>query len=242
MNLILDIGNTRTKAAIFDNDNIVDIKIFNEPLVCDIEFLLRNYPTANNCILSMTGNIDKSIFQYLSNTFPGLIELKGSTPLPFLNNYKSKETQGPDRIAAIAGATVVFPGANVLVIDAGTAITFDFIDSSANYFGGNISPGIEMCFKALHTFTQKLPLLSKSGAESIFGDNTENAIICGVQNAIVFEIEGYIKVLNKDYPDLITIITGGDAEFLAGKIKSTIFADLNLVLIGLNKILQYNSR
>jgi type III pantothenate kinase len=242
MNLVLDIGNTSTKAAIFDNDKIVGTKIFDEPLVCDIEFLLRNYPSTNNCILSVVGKIDNSLYQYLNNTFPRIIELKGSTPLPFSNNYKSKETQGPDRIAAIAGVTVVFPGVDVLVIDAGTAIKFDFVDSSANYHGGNISPGIEMRFKALHTFTEKLPLLKKSITEKLLGDTTEDAIICGVLNAIVFEIEGYINALKKDYPNLKTIITGGDAGFLDDKIKSPIFADQNLVLTGLNRILQYNLR
>jgi type III pantothenate kinase len=242
MDLILDIGNTRTKAAIFNCNNIVEIKIFEDLLICDVEFLLRNYPSTSNCILAITGKIDESLHQYLNNTFPEIIELTGSTPLPFINNYKSKESQGSDRIAAVAGATVVFPDADVLVIDAGTAITYDFIGSSGNYHGGNISPGIEMRFKALHTFTQKLPLLSKSEIECLFGDNTENAIICGVLNAVVFEIEGYMNSLKKDFPDLKTIITGGDAEFLAGKIKSTIFTDLNLVLTGLNRILQYNAR
>jgi type III pantothenate kinase len=240
MNLVLDIGNTSAKAAIFDNDKIVGTKTFDEPLVCDIEFLLRNYPLTINCILSVVGKIDKSLYQYLNNTFPGLIELKGTTPLPFVNNYKSKETQGADRIATVAGATVVFPNADVLVIDAGTAIKFDFIDSSANYHGGNISPGIEMRFKALHTFTEKLPLLNKSNTEKLLGDNTEDAIICGIMNAVVFETEGYINALKKDYPNLKTIITGGDSMFLADKIKSPIFAGQNLVLTGLNRILQYN--
>ena len=242
MNLILDIGNTRTKVAIFDNDKIVDIKIFEELLLCDIEFLLRNYADTNNCILSKTGKIDEILFQYLKNTFPNLIELQSSTNLPFINNYKSKETQGPDRIAAIAGATVIFPNENVLVIDAGTAIKFDFVDASAHYLGGNISPGIEMRFKALNTFTQKLPFLRKSEIEGLLGDNTETAIIYGVQNAVIFEIEGYISAIKKDFPNLKTIITGGDAEFLAGKIKSSTLVDLNLVLKGLNRILHYNTQ
>ena len=241
MNLIFDIGNTRVKAAVFDKNELLESKTIVDMQICDIEFIMRNFSLVKNCIVSSTGHLESNLAKYLQNTFPQLIELSGNTPLPFKNNYESKATQGPDRIAAIAGAQMQFPGLNVLVVDAGTAITFDFIDKYGNYNGGNISPGLEIRFKALHNFTDKLPLLQRTNEFELLGQNTAEAIISGVQNGIIFEIEQYIVTLKQQYSSLQTIITGGDADFLANKLKSTIFADSNLVLKGLNRILNYNA-
>jgi type III pantothenate kinase len=240
MNLILDIGNTRTKVALYNCGEIETLKIFDNIMICDIEFMLRGSQNTNNCIVSVTGNFDEHLKKYLQNTFPNLIELNGFTPLPFINQYESKQTQGPDRIASVAGAYSIFPKCNILIIDAGTAITYDFIDSDGNYLGGNISPGIETRFKALNTFTKKLPLLNSDKNFSLIGKNTEQAIINGVQNGAIFEIDGYIDTLNNNYSNLRIIMTGGDAEFLSNKLKNTIFVDANLVLNGLNRILEYN--
>jgi type III pantothenate kinase len=240
MNLAIDIGNTRTKTGIFDNNELIDAKVFNEVFVCDIEFVLQNFPKVDRCIVSATGEMSPDIAGYLENTFPGSIILSGNSPLPFVNEYESKQSQGPDRIAAIAGAQFLFPGSNSLVIDAGTAITFDFIDSNGVYKGGNISPGLELRFKALHNFTEKLPLLSKEDSTGSLAKNSKEAIISGVQNGIMYEIEGYINMLQLAFPDLTIIITGGDADFFANKLKKTIFVNSNLVLIGLNRILEYN--
>jgi len=240
MNLIIDVGNTRTKVAIFNNNELIELKVFDDPLVCDLEFVLRNYPDTKNCIVSVTGLIDKNIQQYLKNTFPNIVELTGFTALPFANNYETKQTQGPDRIAGIAGAQQQFPKSNVLLIDAGTAINYDYIDFEGNYWGGNISAGIEMRFKALNSYTQKLPLLSKENNFELLGINTQQAIISGVQNGVIFEVEGYIAALQNKYTELKVIITGGDADFLAGKLKSPIFVNKNIVLFGLNRILDYN--
>jgi type III pantothenate kinase len=241
MNLILDIGNTRTKAAIFASNKMISYHVFDGLLVCDAELLLRNFPQTDHCIVACTGSLEENTETYLNNTFPKLLKVSGNMALPFTNQYESKETQGPDRIAAIAGGQTLFPNTDLLVIDAGTAITFDFIDSVGNYSGGTISPGIQMRFRALHTFTQKLPLLSIKENFSLLGKNTDDAIISGVLNGICSEIEGYITSLSKPYPALKTIITGGDAEFLANKFKKPIFAEANLVLIGLNSILGYNA-
>ena len=241
MNLIIDIGNSLTKVAIFNNNELIDLKIFEDLMVCDIEFVLRNYPETKNCIVSVTGSFEKNLQQYLKNTFPNLIELSGFTPLPFINNYETKQTQGSDRIAGVAGSQLQFPKSNVLIIDAGTAITYDFIDKNGNYLGGNIAPGLEMRFKALNSFTKKLPLLKKIDNFELLGNNTQQAIISGVQNGIIFEIEGYISTLQKKYTEVKVIITGGDADFLAGKIKSAIFVNKNIVLSGLNQILDYNT-
>jgi len=240
MNLIIDFGNTRTKMAIFHGNNIINLKTYDNLFVCDAEFILQNYPEIDKCILSVTGSADEGLIIYLKNTFTEFIELTGNTPVPFKNKYESPATLGSDRIASIAGAMAIYPGSNVLVIDSGTAITFEFIDKSENYLGGNISPGLETRFKALHTFTNKLPLLSLNENFNLIGKNTQDAVVSGVQNGVLLEIDGYINSLIREYPDLKTILTGGDAEFLAGKLKSPIFMELNLVLIGLNIILEFN--
>jgi type III pantothenate kinase len=240
MNLIIDIGNSRIKTALFDKNQIIDLKIHsNYPEISSfINSLKINY--AEQCIVSATGTFKIQLRKLLEEKLTNFIELNGNTPLPYNNLYISKETQGPDRIAAIAGAQLQFPYQNILVIDAGTAITFDFIDTTGNYLGGNISPGLEMRFKALHTFTKKLPLLSKTESKNFLGKTTQEAIVSGVQNSMVFEIEEYIATISSNYENLRTIITGGDADFFANKLKSIIFVDLNLVLKGLNRILEYN--
>ncbi len=240
MNLTIDIGNTKTKVAIFNETKIVELKQFEILQISDLESLYRQYPGIDCCILSSVIETSGLLINYLKNSFKILIELNGNTSLPFKNNYESKTTQGADRIAGIAGSQVLFPGTDVLVIDAGTAITFDFIDASGSYLGGNISPGLGTRFKSLHNFTQKLPLVYKNKDFQLLGNNTGQAIEAGVQNGIIFEIEGYINSFQQKYPKMKTIITGGDAEFLAGKLKKNIFVEMNLVLIGLNRILCYN--
>ncbi len=242
MNLVIDIGNTRTKVAIFDKGKIVELKIFDDLNPGDIEALTQLYKEIENCILSSVGKTNESLTDYLQYILPVFIELTGDTPLPFINQYESKTTQGTDRIAAIAGAQIVFPASEVLVIDAGTMITFDFIDKSGIYKGGNISPGLDTRFKALNTFSENLPLLSRKDIKNFLGKNTNQAIESGVQNGIIYEIEGYITSMKKEYDNLKTILTGGDAEFFANKTKNSIFVEENLVLIGLNSILEYNVR
>ncbi len=241
MNIIFDIGNTRTKVAVFENGKIIENKIFTDIQICDVELVLRQHLSIKNCIISCTGKLENELFGFLQSNFNNLIQLSGESKLPFNNNYESKNTQGADRIAAVAGAQVIYPNSDVLIIDAGTALTFDFIDAEGNYKGGSISVGIQSRFKALHNFTSKLPLLSQSENFSLLANNTQQAIISGVQNGVIFEIDSYINQLKIYYPQLKTIITGGDADFLANKLKNIIFVDLNLVLKGLNRILEYNA-
>lgn len=240
MNLIIDIGNTRIKTALFNTGQIVDLKTYS--FSAEFEEYIKTWKPDNevNCIVSTTGSFSQQLKNILNNKFKKVIELNGLTNLPFNNLYETKDTQGPDRIAVIAGAQLLYPGENVLAIDAGTAITFDFIDNAGNYMGGNISPGLEMRFKALNTFTDKLPLYSKDEKSELLGKSTQEAIVFGVQNSMVFEIEQYIARLSKNYENLRTIITGGDADFFANKLKNIIFVDTNLVLKGLNRILEYN--
>jgi type III pantothenate kinase len=176
----------------------------------------------------------------LNSKIHRLIELTHKTEIPVENKYSTPETLGKDRLAAIVGAAYLKPGSDILVIDAGTAITYDFIDSNRNFLGGNIAPGIDLRLRSLHEFTQKLPIVEPKTESPFLGDSTESAILSGALYGIVFEIDGYIDALKIKYPQLSTFLTGGSTFYFDTKLKNAIFAERNLVLIGLNRILQYN--
>jgi len=177
--------------------------------------------------------------QALQDKFETFIELQSNTPLPIENCYDSKETLGKDRIAAVVGAFDIDPNTNVLVIDAGTAITYDIITAEGKYLGGNISPGLEMRYKALSQFTGKLPKVEKAEFNKLYGKTTEQAIRAGVQNGFVYEVDSTINSFKEFYNNLKVIITGGDAEFFDKKLKNSFFVHFNLTSIGLNRILQH---
>lgn len=240
MNLTIDIGNTRNKFAVFNKNEIVEVIIDDNVSVSTIQNLLIKYPQIENAILSAVKNIDSSILSFLNTHLHYFIELNELSKLPIENCYKTKDTLGKDRLAAVIGANNIFPNRNVLVIDMGTAITFDLINKNKQYEGGTISPGLEMRFKALNHFTNKLPLLQKNENDLTIADNTKDAIISGVQNGISFEVDGYINALKNKYDDLKIILTGGDAIFFDKKVKNSIFVNLNLNYIGLNQILEHN--
>ena len=239
MNLAVDIGNTRNKLAIFNNNELIDYTILDQLSVNSIQSFIAE-KKIDQIILSTVKEINDNLTNYFQSNFSKYIELNEYTKIPIENLYKSKSTLGKDRLAAVVGANNIFPNKNVLVIDVGTAITFDFINDKNQYLGGTISPGLQMRFKALNHFTGKLPLLSKNENFNLIGDDTNKAIISGVQNGILFEIDSYINQLKKEHDDLKTILTGGDAIFFDKKLKNTIFVNLNLNLIGLNIILEYN--
>jgi type III pantothenate kinase len=240
MNLVIDIGNSRSKLTIFKDHEIVELKIEDCICVNHLQQIICEYPQIKHCIVSSVKENDDTLVKFICDQNIPLLVLTAETPVPFKNNYLTKGTLGHDRIAAIAGTCKLFPETDALVIDAGTAITFDLKDQYEEYMGGNISPGLEMRFKALHHFTAKLPLLSSEASNSCIGKNTKEAITNGVQNGIIFEIQGYIDTLKIKYPNLIVILTGGDSGFFENKIKRSIFVETNLILIGLNTILEYN--
>jgi len=241
MNLTIDIGNTRTKLAIMKSSDLVELFIKDDISISVIQGVLNKYPSIKKVILSTVRKIDDSVYTFLKSTFSNFIELNEFTKLPIENLYKTKNTLGKDRLAAVVGANNIFPNMNVLVIDLGTAITYDFINENNQFLGGNISPGLEMRYKALNHFTRQLPLFEKEENFELIGDHTKGAIVSGVQNGIIFEIDGYINELKIKYDELITILTGGDAIFFDKKLKNTIFVNSNLNFIGLNRILEYNT-
>ena len=226
-----------------------DILSYNEDLLETLNFSLNeewdviglcNKYDVKQCILSSVVNDNESLLSVLRSKVAKVIELDHVTPLPIINNYKTPETLGKDRLAAVVGANFIMPNTNVLVIDAGTAITYDFIDANNVYWGGNIAPGITLRLRSLHEFTQKLPLVEVLNESTLLGYDTNSALISGALNGVIFEIDGYINHLKIKYTKLSTFLTGGSIFYFDTKLKSAIFAEKNLVLIGLNRILQYN--
>ncbi len=244
MNLIIDWGNTSIKIVIFKKSFIVNTIIINsiEEFEKTIEVVIKNYPLIKNAILSSVVNHADSFFEFLNKKFQVFIPLNHLTPLPLENLYQSPQTLGYDRIAAVVGANNIFPDTNVLVVDIGTAITFDFVNDKNQYLGGNISPGLNMRLQALHHFTSKLPLVKKftQPQKTTIAQNTQNAIKAGVENGIKYEIESYINLFERDLTNFKTILTGGDVFFFEKIIKKNIFAEPKIVSMGLNRILNYN--
>jgi type III pantothenate kinase len=240
MNLVIDIGNSRIKLALFSERDLM----FNVPLdelkPEHIQVLLDEHDDLKSAIISSVREYPAALKAFLENSFENFIELNANTPVPITNGYETPETLGKDRLAAAVGATELFPGKNVLVIDAGTAITYEIITAENEYLGGNISPGLATRFKALHQFTGKLPLLQPTEDFPMIGKNTQSAIQAGVQIGLLFEVQQYIDYFNTIYENLEIIITGGDAKFFDKKLKNSIFVHFNLTLIGLNRILEYN--
>jgi type III pantothenate kinase len=239
VNLVIDQGNSLTKLAIFGNN-----KLLAQTSVPDINSGIVNkfiggQGVTKAILSSVRTNADKD-FEMLQTVIPQSMLLNTFTKLPFTINYQTPETLGKDRIAAVAGALGLYPNRNLLVIDAGTAITYEIVTDTHVYLGGNIAPGLRMRFQALHHFTQKLPMVEANPTAPLLGSSTQTAIEAGVQNGMVYEIEGYISHLAPKYNQLLTIMTGGDAEFFAGTVKNTIFVHPNLVVEGLNRILNYN--
>jgi type III pantothenate kinase len=239
LDLAVDIGNSSVKAGIFRQDQLLETFRMEQFDRQQASRLAREYPI-KNAILCSVKKRDRSQWESLANHFEYFLELNAATPLPIQNEYQTPETLGSDRIAAVTGAYALFPNQNVLVIDAGTAITYDLLDASGHYKGGNISPGLSLRFRGLHEATGLLPLMSPQESTPWLGKNTQQAIVAGVQNGLIFEMNQYIHLFTHQYGKLTTILTGGDSNFFDNKLKYTIFAESNLVLIGLNKILKYN--
>lgn len=240
MNLVIDMGNTAVKAAVFQNNKLLEKFQFpRENFFKKNQEIFNSYPKIDYSILSSVVITNQSEVDLIKERSKLQI-LNKDLLLPFTNLYKTPETLGIDRLALIGGAAVAFPKNNVLVIDAGTCITFDFKNDHNEYFGGAISPGIRMRFKALHTFTSKLPLVEFKEDAELIGEDTEGSILSGVINGAVAEIAEIINTYKSKHKDLTVILTGGDTQFLSKRLKNSIFANSNFLLEGLNYILEFN--
>ncbi|MDR1718932.1 MAG: type III pantothenate kinase [Dysgonamonadaceae bacterium] len=237
VNIVIDQGNTSAKAAFFDKNKLLASFIFKPLRLEKLNRLLNEFSPSNG-ILSMVADVNPAIIMLLRERLNKFVLLDEHTPLPIRVEYRTPETLGRDRIAAAVGANAKHPYANLLVIDAGTAITYDLITDGV-YRGGTISPGMTLRFKALHAYTRQLPMLDERGDIPDLGYDTATAIRSGVVNGIVKEMAAYIEAYKHKYPGLLVFLTGGHSFYFETRLKSGIFADGNLVLTGLNEILNY---
>lgn len=241
MNLIVDIGNTAVKLALFDADRLVSRQQTDVLDRAAVEAFLRGQGVAEAAIVSSTRGDAAEAAETVRGAAKRVVVFTPQLAVPLENRYHTPATLGCDRLAAAVGAAACYPGRNALVVDLGTALTIDFVSADGVYHGGSISPGMSMRFRALHDYTARLPLGAPTDERTTLGYSTRSAVELGVMNGIAFEIEGYIARLEADFADLCIIFTGGDAKFFDKRIKNTIFADCNLVLCGLNRILKYHA-
>tara|TARA_R110000850_G_scaffold254614_1_gene380161 strand:- start:48189 stop:48983 length:795 start_codon:yes stop_codon:yes gene_type:complete len=240
MNLVVDVGNTLIKLAVFEQNRLVHKQVsiksdFNRHL----EVILEDFPKIEKAILSLVGSFSDKNITKLEKLFK-LHILTPASKIPFINDYTTPQTMGVDRIALVSAAAKQYPGKNVLVIDMGTCITYDFIDTEGHFKGGAISPGINMRYKALNSFTERLPLLDANEPGNIIGNSTQSSIHSGVMFGVVNEIDGIINHYRQEKEDLTVILTGGNAHFLRDRLKNSIFANSNFLLEGLNILLDLN--
>lgn len=238
MNLIVDIGNTRTKYAIFEERKFLSKGIGIPELFRKVR-AFRESGAEVNLILSSTGAISQQTRNELKEVATFFCEATPSMALPIRLGYETPLTLGIDRVAGCVGGAFLFPGKDVLIVDSGTAITFDFLRADGMFLGGNISPGMQIRFRALNRFTVSLPLVECSKDHGFMGRNTYDAILNGVMNGILFEVRGYIDAVRGKKPDTVVIITGGGAPFLKNSLNRKAYFEENLVIIGLNQMLEY---
>ncbi len=238
MNLTIDIGNTNIKTLVFDDTIPVYRNVTKTLTSYHINRLLRNFPIKHSIISSVV-ELDKTVINNLKR-LPHLEKFSSSTYIPVKNLYQTPASLGKDRLAnAIAGA-FLFPQKNVLIIDAGTCIKYDLINSLNQYIGGSISPGLVMRFKAMNYYTGKLPLVKEFGFSELTGRTTVQSLQTGVIIGIREELKGFIQQYKRKYKSLRVILTGGDANRFADDLKLSIFVAEDLVNIGLNEIIRYN--
>lgn len=239
MDLIIDIGNTRIKYAILVSGKVKEKRYCAE---VELESLLGSLKEkVSRVMLSSVKELDKDVIERLEKNYPQLHILTSNLKMPFENSYETPQTIGADRLALTAGAMYMFPASDVLIVDIGTCMTFDFIDSSSVYHGGAISPGLQMRFKALNEFTGKLPLIELQEPKNLIGKSTEESIRSGVVNGMLKELDGIIDAYKLRYPEVKIILTGGDALFFDNKLKNSIFADQDILLKGMYFILEQHA-
>jgi type III pantothenate kinase len=242
MNLIVDVGNTLVKFAVYKNANLKYKTSFElSEFKTQYQLIKTKYPKLKSAIISSVGRLSQKQIEIITKDLK-VLELNSETKLPFTNRYETPKTLGVDRLDLVSASVQKYANKNVLIIDAGTCITYDFINQSNNYLGGAISPGIRLRYKSLNNLTANLPLLRTDKPKTITGNSTEASIHSGVVFGVVKEMDGIIDQYAEEYLDLTVILTGGDAKFLLNQLKNSIFANSDFLLEGLNFILDYNSK
>jgi type III pantothenate kinase len=238
MVLVTDIGNSRTKVAVFELDIIIYQDVFSSDTATKkLQLLFQEYPKIQHWVYSSVKN--EQIFNFDIPNFVQKHIISHHDLFPFTNLYKTPSTLGIDRMVLASGATLQFPNAHRLVIDAGTCITYDWVNKQNEYLGGAISPGLQMRYRALHTFTDKLPLLKPEWPFTNIGNSTSESIHAGVAIGVIAEISNYINMLENEVENFTIILTGGDTDFLAKRLKNTIFANSNFLIESLYITFQY---
>ncbi|TDN95321.1 type III pantothenate kinase [Salegentibacter sp. 24] len=240
MNLIIDVGNSAVKSAVFQNNKLLKSYTCSHENFFELfQKIRKEHPEIAFSILSTVIHDSYNIEKILEKETK-LLFLNENTKLPFKNIYDSPQTLGKDRLALVAAGAEKYKDSNLLIIDAGSCITFDFKNDKNEYLGGAISPGLHMRLKALHHFTAKLPLIELEEYLPLIGNSTKNSILSGVLNGVEAELDGIIKRYKADYKYLTIILTGGDTQILSKRVKNGIFANPNFLLEGLNYILEFN--
>ncbi|NNM22653.1 MAG: type III pantothenate kinase [Flavobacteriaceae bacterium] len=240
MHLIIDVGNTLIKLAIFKDGKLQHKENSKKgKLVKSLQSFHERFPEIQHAIISSVGGFTAKQLSMVKNIAP-LFILTHKAELPFKNSYSTPSTLGVDRIALISAAAKNYPKENVLVIDCGSCITYDFLNSENVYLGGAISPGLQMRYKAMNTYTANLPLLETKMPENFVGDTTRESMHVGVVQGVIHELEGFIDAYIENFATLTVILTGGDAHFLLDRIKNDIFANSNFLLEGLDFLLEIN--
>ena len=238
MNLVIDQGNTQFKVGLFNNSELIDTFRFNYNNLDDFRSAVEHL-SINKVIVS---SVVKSVLDLSFIKSSKILYFSHSTKIPILNAYDTPTTLGLDRLANAIGAWRLNPKSNSLVIDLGTCIKYDIVSTKGEYLGGNISPGMQMRFKALNHFTDQLPLIApKKDLNQLYGTDTESSLQCGVMHGISHEIKGFIQRYQKEFNQLTIFMTGGDSKYFDKRDKKSIFANQNLTLIGLNEILNHNA-
>jgi len=240
-NIAIDVGNTFTKIGIYNYDSLIHIQKYQSLTVNNLEDLFSKHNISNS-IIANSGNYNHSIDAFLiKNT--NHLKFNANTSIPIINLYASPKTLGKDRLSGIIGAlSLTVEKTPIISIDTGTCITFNFLNENKEYIGGSISPGITMRLQALPHFTAKLPLVDYNFSPvNLTGTNTKQSILSGVVNGILHEIDGMIDTYRNIYKKLTVYVTGGGCYFFENQLKNKIFADPNLVITGLNKIINYNA-
>ena len=238
--LVIDIGNSRTKVAIFDDHKLIRKDVLDHLSEEVLAEYLKEYAVQQSIISSVKDEI-KGLENLLANQ-TNYIRFSSKLNTGVINEYKSPETLGLDRLAGVIGARALFPGKNVLAIDLGTCITYDAISKKGIYRGGSISPGLNMRLQAMHELTGRLPLIRLADYESLEGYDTGTSMLSGAVNGTFAEIMGFIEQYNVQYSQLQVVLCGGDAIFFDTRLKNSIFAhtlktEPDLVLIGLNEVI-----
>jgi type III pantothenate kinase len=240
MNLCIDWGNSSVKAAVFNDDQIVERFHFSETeAVAALASVIDTHKPVKAILCSVTNHPGEAE-QVIKEKIKSFIKMDGNTRTPIVNAYLSSDTLGADRLALVTAAHLLNPDKNNLVISLGTCITYNFIQANRTFRGGAISPGLHMRLKAMHDYTGKLPEVAVDGDLRLIGYDTDTCLRSGAIFGMAAEIDGMIAEFKTQYPDFNAVLTGGDAPLFVTKIKSKIFADSDLLLKGLNLILKYN--